>query len=247
MKTLPILLTLILMISCTRTLPSQNKDSSIPIVKIPPISNQTAESNPSLPDEIVAVVSVKAPAFSAPEKVSMEDLSGKEKLNRLKKIGLYDLEKQQIAKDDLEIRVWQISGLFMSAYKDLAVKESVFILRRTNGNWSGKVFRNTVKGNSPAEKQIKTNLDVPKSGWDNVWQNLLDAELITFLDSVNGEFESATDALTLIIESKVNEIFKAYVYAGNGKVREVRHTAKILNIIAEEFDLEDFKATKQFE
>jgi hypothetical protein len=112
---------------------------------------------PALPDKVVAVVPVKVPAFPTPE--SMEDLSRKEKLNRLKEFKLYDLEKQQFAKDDLEIRVWQRNDLFMRIYKDLAVKESVFILKQTNGNWSAKVFRNIIKGKSHVEKQIKTNLD----------------------------------------------------------------------------------------
>lgn len=249
MKIFLILLTLILMISCAQNPSSKNTDSSIPVVQIPPISNQTAESNPSLPDsnKIIAVVPVKLPAFSAPEKVSSEDFLRKEKLNLLKTFGLYDLEKQQLAKDDLEIRVWRINNLFMIMYKDLAVIESVFILKRTNGNWSAVVVRNAIKGKSKVEKLIKTKLDVPKTGWENVWQNFVDNELLTFPDSVSGEVEYGTDASITITESKVDGVFKTYENAGSGEIRKVRHTAGILNIIAEEFNLEDFQATKKYE
>ncbi len=203
------------MISCTQTLPPKNTYSSIPVVEISPISNQTAESNPSLPDEIVAVVPVKVPDFPTPEKVNMEDILRKENTHRLKEFGLYDLEKQQIAKDDLEIRVWQISDLYMRVYKDLGVKESVFILKRSNGNWSAEVFRNTVKPKSDVEKQIKTKLDVPKSGWENVWQDFVSNELLTFPDSVSGEIISGLHTGSCIIESKVDGVYKKYEYAGN--------------------------------
>lgn len=250
MKNFPILLIAALIISCSRTLPTKNTDSSIPVVEIPPISNQTAESNlslPALPDEVVAVIPVKVPAFPTPEKVNKEDFLRKEKLTRLKEFGLYDLEKRQLTKDDLEIRVWQINSLFMTMYKSLAVIESVFILRQTNGNWSAEVVRNTIKGKSDVEKLIKTKLDAPKSGWENVWLNLIDNEFLTFPDSVSGEVDYGTDASIFITETKVDGIFKTYEHAGNGEVREVRHAARILNIIAEEFNLEDFQATKKYQ
>ena len=233
------------MFSCAHNSSQKTNDSPKPVVQISPISNQTAESNPFPTKETVALVEVKIPAFPTPEK--MEDLLRKEKTMRLRKFGLYDLEKQQISKDDLEIRVWQISDLFMPIYKDLGVKESVFILKRTNGNWSAKVFRNTVKRKSDVEKQIKTKLDAPKSGWENVWQNFVNNELLIFPDSVSGEVIFVAHLGSCIIESKVDGIFKTYIYAGAQETREIRHTAKIMNVTAEEFNLEDFKATKKYE
>ncbi len=247
MKIFLILLSLILTFSCAQNSSQKIDDLSEPVAQIPPISNQTAESSPFPTKGLVAVVDTKIPAFPTPEKISIEDLLKKENTIRLRKFGLYDLEKQQISKDDLEIRVWQISGLFMGIYKDLAVRESVFILKRTNGNWSAKVFRNTVNQKSDVEKQIKTKLDAPKSGWENVWQNFVNNELLTFPDSISGEVIFATDAGSCIIESKVDGIFKTYINAGTQETKEIRHTAKILNIIAEEFNLEDFKATKKYE
>ena len=90
-------------------------------------------------------------------------------------------------------------------------------------------------------------MDTPESGWENVWQNLINNELLTFPDSVSGEVVYATHVGSFITESKVDGIFKTYQYSGNQEVREIRHTAKILNIIAEEFHLEDFQATKKYE
>lgn len=247
MKIFLISLSFILMLSCTQNSSQKIDDLPKPVVEISPISNQTAESNPFPTKETVVLVDIKIPAFPTPEKISAEDFSRKENTIRLKKFGLYDLEKQRISKDDLEIRVWQISDLFMRKYKDLAVKESVFIFKRTNGNWSAKVFRNTVNQKFNVERQIKTKLDAPKSGWENVWQNFIDNELLTFPDSVSGEIEYAPDAGSFIIETKVEGIFKTYQHAGNQEIREIRYTAKILNIIADEFDLEDFQATRKYE
>ena len=195
----------------------------------------------------VGSVDAKALPIPSPEKISWEDFERKENAIRLKKFGLYDLEKHPTLKDDLEIRVWQISGLAVRTYRGLGVKESVFILKQTNGNWSAKVFKNTIDLKSDVEKLIKTKFDAPKSGWENVWQNFVSSELLTYPDSVSGELEIALDAGSCIIETKVGGIFKTYKYAGSQEVRDEQHTAKILNIIAEEFYSEDFKATKKFE
>lgn len=220
---------------------------SKPVVEISPISNQAVESNPFPANEITATSLVKIPAFPTPEKISKEDFLRQENRNRLSKFGLYDLETKQIPKDDIEIRIWQISDLYMSIYKDLGVKESVFILKRTNEDWSARVLRNTINQKSGIEKQIKTKLDMPQLGWENVWQNLISNELLTFPDSVSREVVYGTHAGNFITESKVDGIFKTYQYSGNQEVREIQYTARIFNIIAEEFDLEDFQATREYE
>ncbi|HLM59868.1 MAG TPA: hypothetical protein VK308_03590 [Pyrinomonadaceae bacterium] len=247
MKIFLISLSLVLMISCTQNSSQNIENLPQPVAQISPVSNQTVENNTLSVNETVAFVSIKLPTFPTPEKVNTEDCLKKENTIRLKKFGLYDLEKQQISKDDLEIRVWQISDLYMRIYKDLGVKESVFILKRTNGNWSAKVFRNTVNQKSNIEKLIKTKLDTPESGWENVWQNFVNNELLTFPDSVNGEVIFAPDYGSCIIESKVDGIFKTFQHAGSQEIREIRHTAKTLNIIADEFNLEDFQASRKFE
>ena len=222
-------------------------NSPKPVDQISLVSNQRAESNSAPANEITAVNRVKISAFPTPKKESARNLLEKVNPRELKKFGLYDLEKQQISKDDLEVRVWQITDLYMNMYKDLGVQESVFILKQTKGNWSAKVLRNVVNQNLKAKRKIITKLDAPKSDWENVWQNLINNELLTFPDSVNGKVEYANDAGICIIESKVGGIYKTYTYAGQHEVREIRHTAKILNIIADEFDLEDFQATKKYE
>lgn len=247
MKTFLILFSLILPISYSQHSSPKTEDSSKPVIEISPVPNPTVESNRFPTNQIVELNRVKIPAFSNPKKESMEDFLTKESRSILKEFGLYDLEKRPIEKDDIEIRVWQFSDLYMRIYKNLAVKESVFILKRTNGNWSAKVFRNTVNQKSGTEKLIKTKLDAPQSGWGNVWQHLVNNELLTFPDSVSGELAYVSDAGIFITESKIDGIFKTYRYAENGEIREIKHTAKILSIIADEFDLEDFQATKKYE
>ena len=235
--------------SCTQNSSQKINDSPKPAITISPISNQTVESNSFPMQGTVGSVDVKLNPFQNPEqeKISREDWRRKENAIRLKKFGLYDLEKQWISKDDLEIRVWQISDLYVRVYKNFGVKESVFILKRTNGNWSATVFRNTVNQKLDMEKLIKTKLDAPKSGWENVWQNFVNNELLTFPDSVSGEVIFAPDYGSCIVETKVDGIFKTFQHAGSQEIREIRHIAKTLNIIADEFNLEDFQASRKYE
>ncbi|MDQ3130355.1 MAG: hypothetical protein M3Q99_06295 [Acidobacteriota bacterium] len=246
MKIFLISLTFILMISCTQNSPQPTGDLPNPVVEISPISVQPVKSNLFPENEVALPKNIKFPAFPTSEKISMEDFWRKENTDRLSKFGLYDLERRPAANDDIEVRVWQITDLYMRIYQDLGVKESVFILKRINGNWSARVFRNTINQKTGIEKQIKTKLDVPQSGWENVWQNLINSELLIFPDSVSRKSIPDPDEGICIMESKVDGIFKTYRPAGNREIREIRHTAKILNIIAEEFDLEDFQATKKY-
>ena len=118
MKIFLILLTIILIISCAENPTLKTDNSSKPVIGISPISNQIIESNPFPVSEIIVTSRVKIPAFPTPEKISMEDFLRKENRNRLSKFGLYDLETKQIPKDDIEIRIWQISDLYMRIYKD---------------------------------------------------------------------------------------------------------------------------------
>ena len=247
MKILLILLTFVLTICCTRSTSIKTDNSLQPVVEVSSVSNQIAENNSFSANESIQINREKISAFPTPEKISMEEFWRKENKNRVSKFGLYDLERRRIAEEDIEVRVWQITDFYMGIYKDLGVKESVFILKRTNGNWSAKVLRNTINQKSGVEKQIKTNLDAPKSGWKSVWQKFIDNELLTFPDSISKKSIPDADASICIIESKVDGIFKTYENVGNSEIKEIRHTAKILNIIADEFNLEDFQSTKKYE
>lgn len=247
MKIFLILFTVILIVSCSQKSALETDDLSQPVVEISPVSNQTAENNPFPATEPIAVVTKELPDFPTPERMTMEDFLRKENRMISKRFGLENLEEKPTANDDIEVRIWQITDLYMRVYKGLGVKESVFILKRTSGNWSAVVFRKMVNQKSDAEKQIKTKLDEPKSGWESIWQNLVNNKLLTFSDSVKGSLINGTDEGTLIFESKVGGIYKTYQYSGSQKSEVARHTVKILNVVADEFNLEDFQMTKEYE
>ena len=125
-------------ISCAQNSPQKVDDSSKPVVEISPISNSAAENNPFSTNEIIAANRVKilpppSPSlFMTPKEDWKEkdwkDFWRKENVKYFKKFGFYDLKERQIAKDNLEIRVEQISGLFMRIYKNLGIKQSGLFL-----------------------------------------------------------------------------------------------------------------------
>ncbi len=96
MKIFLILLSLILMFSCTQNSSQKIDNSPKPVVQISPISNQITEINPLPTDETVALVEIKIPAFPTPEKT--EDFLRKKNTIRLKKFGLYDLKNNRFQK-----------------------------------------------------------------------------------------------------------------------------------------------------
>jgi hypothetical protein len=228
MKIFSILLTLVLMISCTGNSSVNTDNFSQPVVEVFPISNQTAENNPFPVNEIIAINRTKILIFPTPEKISMEEFLRKENRSRLSRFGLYNLETRRVSKDDIEIRVWQINDLYMGIYKELGVKESVFILSRVKGNWSAKVLRNTINQKTGAEKQIKTKLDEPQSGWENTWQIFVENELLTFLDTTGKVNIPDPDVGIFIIVTNVGGVYKTYEHSNNQEIRDVRLRRKYL-------------------
>ena len=130
-------------------------------------------------------------------------------------------------------------------YQGLALESSIFVLKRSNGNWSAVVIRNIAADSKkylPA-KRLETKLEEPKSGWENVWEKLVAEEILTLPNGVEVGVLPCPDCWSYEVESKVGESYNFYHYDEGGyKIREARQMSKIANIIADEFNLQDLKA-----
>jgi hypothetical protein len=240
MKLTIFLLAIFLLTSCSQNVPQRTEIYSTPVTETSPISSKT-ESIPDLP----------TPDANEIEKIKRYIKQVSENF------GLTDLEVVQLPKEDLEIRLWQISDLFMPMYQDLGVKKSVFVLTRLNGSWSAIIIRETVKHNRKTktniEKTINTKLDEPKTGWENVWQQLVDEEILTLPNGKEVGVLGGLHTGRFRVEIKNNGIYRFYEYNGSyhsyGKeegfklIREANQMAKIANIIANEFHISDLKTT----
>ncbi len=123
------------------------------------------------------------------------------------------------------------------------METGVFILKRTNGKWSAIVIRNTVKYNkkSKIERLINTQLEEPDLGWVNIWENLVKEGILTLPDGVDVGASVYPDAGSFTMETKHQGVYRIYsYYSGYKEIKEAKQMAEIVNIISNEFNLEDF-------
>ncbi len=157
----------------------------------------------------------------------------------------YDLPKLRdfsLYRNDLEVRVW----VGMLEGRD------GFIFRRFNRQWSAiaikqidcnkfnywKIHRKYSVG--------KINLPEPTSGWQNVWQKLLEAGILDLPDySELPEYNlDYIDGIFYFVEINKDGKYRTYAYS-NPQVqmlKEAKQMMKIGEIISEEFDLHNFES-----
>jgi hypothetical protein len=82
------------------------------------------------------------------------------------------------------------------------------------------------------------------SGWEALWQKLAGAGLRTLPDaSAIGCNPYVLDGISYVVESNERGTYRTYLY-GNplfAKCSEAEQFIRMLNLIGEEFDLEEFK------
>ncbi len=147
------------------------------------------------------------------------------------------LEKLKISKTDLEIRLWRVSSWWQM---------DIFILRRTNERWSASIQRQNFRDGTFRLKNIsKRRLSEPNSGWEIVLQKLTEQEIFTLPDGFeNGGSEPCPDCGGYTIETNRGGEYRFYVYTEpslESNLRESRQVAKIVNLISDEFNLQDLK------
>lgn len=170
-------------------------------------------------------------------KIYFEGIENRENPAGLDKIamqnGFSKLRETVLANDDLEIRVWGGFGKYGN---------DGFILRKSSGEWTAVNLREM---SCHLENRGKYNLNNPKLGWENVWQKLVDAGILTLPDSSELDYEGgALDGKGYVVEINSNYVYRTYEYSNPRYVesKEYGQIMKIGEIIADEFDLESFSS-----
>ena len=147
---------------------------------------------------------------------------------RTKTVNLPSLRAVALPARDLEVRFWYdrfeiINGL---------------VIRRTGQQWSA-YWIYQAEDHLPSSSQMVT-LHSPKSGWDNLWKNLLEIGILTLPDSARAQCRTeALDGIGYIVETSVNRKYRTYRY-GNPqlmKCSEAKQMIELEKTIADEFRL----------
>jgi hypothetical protein len=149
-----------------------------------------------------------------------------------KREGLSILRETVLPENDLEVRVWVGFGLYGI---------DGFILTRSSRNWSAVSLKQMI---CQAEKRGKTNLQTPKSGWENAWQKLVEVGILTLPDSSKLKYVNGVmDGTSYVVETNSDFLYRTYQYGNPNfeKLKEAKQMVKIGQIIADEFGLETFK------
>ena len=141
--------------------------------------------------------------------------------------GQTDLRKDNLAKDDIEVRLWNGFGL-----KPL---EGIS-LRRISGQWSAI----HVKADNYFEpgRAERKDLPRPKSGWDGVWGRLITADILTLPDSSTTRCQlSGIDGMAFVVEINSDMRYRSYAYLhpDMADCKEATQMMKIFQIVFEEF------------
>lgn len=164
---------------------------------------------------------------------SIDPVTEKYDLPKLREFSLY--------RNDLEVRVW---------VSFLEGKDG-FIFRRFNRQWSAVAIKDIDCNKFNYWKRDrkysvgKINLHEPESGWQNVWQKLLEAEILDLPDySELPEYDMGyLHGIAYFVEINKDGKYRTYAYS-NPQVqmlKEAEQMMKISEIISDEFNLHNFE------
>lgn len=157
-----------------------------------------------------------------------------------KSFRLSVLADDNLAKDDLEVRIWRFAAF--------GERNIVLALKRIDGNWSADLRQRTIaeknlSKKNPPTKFSRKSLEKPNSDWEKLWQEITDAEILTLFSNNEAEYTPCLDCWLFVIETKTNENYRIYGYHApevNNNSHESRQIVKIINIISDEFNLNVF-------
>ena len=157
-----------------------------------------------------------------------------EEINRrVRRAGLSNLRTIALSGHDFEVRVW--SGFGLSALEG-------FVLKRVDGQWLA-VHLNGIHSRLP-RSEYQRRLQSPISGWDACWQRLVNAGVLTLPDASAIQCNAGVnDGMSYVVEINANRIYRTYMYDNPNYARcnEARQMIEIVQIIGEEFGLEEFR------
>jgi len=155
----------------------------------------------------------------------------------LTKVNLRSLRTVLLPDGDFEVRVWIGYGLNGT---------DCFILRCFSGQWSAIHLRGMAE--APPFPNSLAPLPSPKSGWNKVWQRLVDAGILTLPDASEVKCNPGLlDGTEFFVESNINMTYRTYSYSNPWyeapwykRCNEAKQMILIGKIIGEEFGLERF-------
>jgi hypothetical protein len=203
------------------------------------------KSKPETPTPIPSPAKTEVAEDSAPASKEYNETFFKEVGARLVKksatFGLKPLSGVNVGKDSMELRFYVFPVSTGPLYKGFTVEEGVLILKTDGINWTGEAVRQVNK-TAKAEKVAET-LNAPKSGWDNLWQQLQNLDVLNATADDKDGFEKVS--WLYVIETKANGkyhygYFHAPKKASSNKAEQ--NFANTFALIADEFSAPDFKA-----
>jgi len=148
---------------------------------------------------------------------------------RTSKINLPRLKASAVAADHLEMRYW---------YDGSPDVINGFVIRRVNNSWSALGIRQA-RDRWPSAV-LQENLGAPKSGWDALWKQLTDADLLVLPDEEQTKCHGQTlDGGGVVIEVLSKKTYRIYRYSNPTVVtcEEAKQMRLIDHIIVQEFNL----------
>lgn len=202
------------------------------------------KSKPTTPTP-VPTVSENVIEESAPASKDYNEVFFKEVGTKLVKksgsFGLKPLSGVSIGKDSMELRFYVFPVSTGPLYKGFTVEEGVLILKRDSANWTAEAVRQVNK-TAKAEK-VAEPLNAPKSGWDNLWQQLQNFDVLNATADDKDGFEKVS--WLYVIETKANGKYHYGYFHAPKKTstnKAEQNFANIFSLIADEFNASDFKA-----
>jgi len=154
---------------------------------------------------------------------------------RISGTNIHNLRTVVLPNNDLEVRFW---------FDALPYRLDGVILRRSGDQWSAVLVQDV---NEHLKSEIQQRkLPAPKSGWEDTWEKLVKAGLLTLPDASSiSQCQSGTlDGSGFVIEINKNKTYRTYRY-GNPQLAECSEAKQIVlisKIIINEFDLETPKS-----
>jgi hypothetical protein len=182
--------------------------------------------------------------FEKSEKAEYLEKAKKEFRQYIEKVskdfGVPSLEKIEMTNGDLEVRIWRFSSF--------STQDSGLILKRLDNKWLGNLIRRTIKISDLGKKKTPAKffrkvVNNPKSGWEILWRQLVNEQILTLPDGDEVGNEVCPDCETFVIETKVEGKYRVYDYHSPDYYKEIKETqqiVKIYNLISDELSLSDF-------
>jgi len=130
--------------------------------------------------------------------------------------GIGGLKQTKFTHDDVGLRVW--IGFGPTSLKG-------FVVIRKKGQWSGVYLRPITK--TLARENYQQILAAPKSGWEKMWQKLVDKDILKLSGMPESDW---TDGESIVVEVKKGARYRTYMY-DNPQLQTSEEAQRILAIV----------------